>query len=344
MDLTSVKRILVIRLSSFGDLVLTQPVFANLKAACPDASVELLVREKYAPLFEPGPCTGGADVVHTFEQFRPSQEIFGLLFDLHGNWRSRQVRRQIRAGRVFVYPKQRVARMARVWLKRFSPFRLRPTLELYFDVLRQAGIPILTSEPNWRVHESARQEAGKYLTNQKAGQGDFLVGLGPGARWETKRWSAERFIETGRLLNRARPARFVLFGSKGEEQLLRQIAAELPDPKPLIISDAPLGLLPALLAELRLFISNDSGLMHLAVAVGTPTIGIFGPTHPALGFAPTGKHTRTLHHPVWCSPCSLHGSKPCFRSRRFCLEGITPEQVVRVADALLNQKVATVLR
>jgi ADP-heptose:LPS heptosyltransferase len=76
------------------------------------------------------------------------------------------------------------------------------------------------------------------------------------------------------------------------------------------------------LAACDAFIASDSGLMHLAAAVDVPTVGLFGPTHPSLGFAPSGNHTVAFHAGTWCSPCHRHGSAPCFRERRFCFDGL----------------------
>jgi len=71
-------------------------------------------------------------------------------------------------------------------------------------------------------------------------------------------------------------------------------------------------------------------------ALGVPTLGLFGPTHPVLGFAPLGEKSKALSLDLYCSPCSLHGKAPCFRSRRFCLEDLSPGRVFEETNSVLK--------
>jgi ADP-heptose:LPS heptosyltransferase len=90
------------------------------------------------------------------------------------------------------------------------------------------------------------------------------------------------------------------------------------------------------LAACSAFLSSDSGLMHLADALGVPTFGLFGPTHPALGFAPAGEKSFAFHAGTWCSPCHRHGSAPCFRDRRYCFSEMDTESIARTVTTTIN--------
>jgi histidinol-phosphate phosphatase family protein len=90
-------------------------------------------------------------------------------------------------------------------------------------------------------------------------------------------------------------------------------------------------------ANADLVVANDSGLMHLASAVGTPVVAVFGPTHPSLGFAPQGQFDRVADVDEYCRPCSLHGKKPCFRDKHHCFERISPDRVAAEASEMLAQ-------
>ena len=82
---------------------------------------------------------------------------------------------------------------------------------------------------------------------------------------------------------------------------------------------------------LKVFISNDSGPMHIACALGVPTVGIFGPTTKELGFFPYGRNNSVVQVPLSCRPCALHGSKKCPRGHFLCMKLITVDMVFNAA-------------
>jgi ADP-heptose:LPS heptosyltransferase len=94
--------------------------------------------------------------------------------------------------------------------------------------------------------------------------------------------------------------------------------------------------LAALLKRARVVIANDSGPAHLAAAVGTPVVALFGPTHEAFGFVPCGPAVRVISRDLPCRPCSVHGGTRCPRGRRACLDDIAPAEVLAAARGLLR--------
>jgi len=101
----------------------------------------------------------------------------------------------------------------------------------------------------------------------------------------------------------------------------------------------PIVRLADMIAMARVTIANDSGVTHLSSAVGTPVVAVFGPTHPALGFAPRGLFDRVVEIDEACRPCSLHGRTPCYRDSRYCFDRVTPEMVCEVAAEQLELQV-----
>ena len=89
----------------------------------------------------------------------------------------------------------------------------------------------------------------------------------------------------------------------------------------------------AAIARMRCLVTNDSGPMHIAGALGVPFVAVFGPTHPDLGFVPGYPSGHILHSGAFCSPCSVHGARPCRMKRRFCMDDITWEMVIRELDS-----------
>jgi ADP-heptose:LPS heptosyltransferase len=91
----------------------------------------------------------------------------------------------------------------------------------------------------------------------------------------------------------------------------------------------------AVISRCDLFLTNDSGPLHLATALDVPVVAIFGPTHPTLGFWPLGDEDIALTADLDCSPCTLHGKRKCSRGWS-CLEGIRAEDVVRASFKILD--------
>lgn len=160
-----------------------------------------------------------------------------------------------------------------------------------------------------------------------------LIGLHPGARPPARRWPPDYFAAVADHFARRHSARIILTGGPGEEPLVRAVADRM-ETRPLDLSgQTSLGGLAALINELDLFISNDTGPAHLANAVDTPSITIFGPAD-YLRWAPLDRRRHpTVRRPVECSPC---GHWECPIDHR-CLRWIAPQTVIETAEILLLQ-------
>lgn len=325
--------VLVVRFSSLGDVVLITPVLAGIRNRDPGERVVVLTRAAYAPLFAADP---RVDALWTWEETGPSlpalrrrvrRARFDRVIDLHGSLRSRLATLGT-AGRITRIDKQTLRRsglVARPPLKRRRA--LRPVTERYLEA---AGLP--GADPTPRLEPGAEAlEAGRAWRLGLAGGGEGrVVALLPGARHPAKRWPLTRWVELADRLREKGIRPVVIPPPEGLSGPLPPAWSDLESGRPL---DDPLSLAGAL-AAVDGVVANDSGPMHLAAAVGTPTVGLFGPTSPELGFSPVGAHTRTLHLGLFCSPCSRHGSRPCWRSRRSCLEDLPPQAVLQALGDL----------
>jgi heptosyltransferase-2 len=159
-----------------------------------------------------------------------------------------------------------------------------------------------------------------------------MVGVSPGAAYgSAKRWLPERFAEAAARVARARQASIALFGSKDERALCEQVAALLVDvPVTNYAGQTTLAQFIDLAARCEIFLTNDSGAMHIASALGVPTVAIFGATDD-LATGPTGPHAVVVRHPVDCSPCLL---RECPIDHR-CMTGVSSERVAGEALHLL---------
>jgi heptosyltransferase-2 len=158
----------------------------------------------------------------------------------------------------------------------------------------------------------------------------FMV-LNPGAAYgSAKRWDEDRFADSARVLAKELRLRLAIIGSEAERPIAEQIRARLKPGTAVLNGKTTLEVLIGVLAESSLLITNDSGPMHIAAALGVPTVAVFGSTDDKVT-GPYGERTRIVKHPVECSPCLL---RECPIDHR-CMTGVTVDDVCRAARHLM---------
>ena len=190
---------------------------------------------------------------------------------------------------------------------------------------------------NLNIPEEVRQKAAQ-LVPVPAG-GVPLIGIQPAAGRRIKEWDPVRFAEVGAELARARNASVVIIGSQGDQPVVDAVRAAWPADVPVSVLPADLDLvvLAAVLERLTLLITGDTGPMHLAAAVGTPVLAIFGPSLPSR-YAPLSARSKIVRIDIHCSPCNLMRRPPerCLGRVPECLAGITTADVLRAAGEMLD--------
>jgi heptosyltransferase-2 len=157
--------------------------------------------------------------------------------------------------------------------------------------------------------------------------GEPVFAVVPAAAWPTKEWSEQRTRElAGRLVSEG--ARVLLVSTSSERQRLSDLSGWAERESQAHWFTDRLPAIPALLARCRAAVTPDSGLMHLAAAVGTPVVALFGSTSPELGFAPAGTGHREINLGLPCQPCALHGRRECPLGHQDCMGGIAPDRVL----------------
>jgi heptosyltransferase-2 len=200
------------------------------------------------------------------------------------------------------------------------------------ELLRR--LDILTALPavddfHLPMKPAARQAARDRLGTLGKGP---IVGLNPGAAFGTaKRWMPERYIELGRRLRDARGAAIVLFGSAAERDLAAMLARQIGAGAISTAGETTLGGFLELAAGCDLFVTNDTGTMHVAAAAGVAVLAVFGSTDER-ATAPLGPRVRVLKHPVSCSPCLL---RHCPVDHR-CMRAITVDEVFEASCQILD--------
>ncbi|MDP3091310.1 MAG: glycosyltransferase family 9 protein [Nitrospira sp.] len=326
------KRILLIKPSSLGDIVHAMPVVAAFKQRWPSAHLTWLVKRQWSEIVQR---IEGVDAVWAVDPSLGSwvgqamalrAQRFDLVVDLQGLLRSALVGRMTGCA-------QRVGfangREGSPWL--YSQRVAVPTPEMhavdrYLLMAAAVGAPV-ENEPQFRFRLLSQDvTALRELFRRKGIDLDApWVAMNVSARWQTKRWPAASFAAVATQLAARGIGPLVVIGGPDEREasgLMRSLTA---CPVVDLTGETPIGLLPALLSKACVLITNDSGPMHVAAAVGRPVVSIFGPTS-AVRTGPYGAGHTVLTHDLPCRPCF---SRVCRNAVPMeCLESITPEQVV----------------
>lgn len=321
-NLPSKARILLIRLRSMGDcLLLTSPIRA-LKEEFPDFRVSVLVESRFAGCFDGNPDIDEVlSISRKKEALRLAMRRFDLVVNLHGGPTS------------FAY-----ALLARGPHIGFDQFQYK---KLYRGLLPAPDPKLHSVEATMAAFQwlgVQRQDApplrfesqpGRLGQMQDALRSPYAV-IHPAALMDTKRWEARRFAELARSL-RDRGLSPVLTCGPGEESTVAEVAGHMTSPQIL------LGLRIPELAELirgaKLYVGNDSGPMHLAAAVGTPILALWG-SSDSKRWRPWSADHVVVQNPFECNPCP--GYRCLVAPTPLCIESVTIEQAVGAAEQLLK--------
>jgi len=320
-----------------GDLILTTPLLRALRTRHPAAHLTLVTRAEYAPLFANNPRVNEVIAWEPSSGLRAlarrlRRERFTHRLDLHGSLRSRALRLLV-GGRWGSFPKHRAARAALIRFKRDLYRDRRPVALRYFDAARGLDPAPDDRPPEVFLHTGALQAADAFLADRGLGRQRTLVAVAPGAAQATKRWPERHWVALVRaLIDSGRDV--VVVGGPEEGDLANRVAR---GGAPRAASAAGLFDMQgtgALLRRSRAALSGDTGVGHLATAVGTPVVILMGPTVGAFGFRPYNARSTVLERKLSCRPCSSHGGDRCPLGHHNCLETILPGEVLEALRRL----------
>ena len=316
--------ILLVRFSSIGDVILTTPLVRALRRRHPEAALTFVTKRALVPLVSENPhltrvvaLEPDEPVRHLADRLRPLAPTHGL--DLHGSLRSRALRLLL-PGRWSGYRKRKLARGWLISTKLDWYGRALPVPERYFEAARDLDVGPDGGPPEFAIAPTPRARVDEWLAAEGLG-GSAVAVFAPGAAHATKRWPAAHWAAlAGRLA--ARGLTPLIVGGA----LDRGLASRIEGVRSVagVFSLQETG---ALLARARVVVSGDTGVMHMATAVGAPVVALFGPTVRQFGFLPYRARAEVLERPLDCRPCSAMGSGRCPMGHHACLEDITPAEV-----------------
>lgn len=342
-------KILVIKLRAIGDVVLSTAVLPNLRNAYHDSEIHFLVESSGREVVEDNPYIDRIIVLerHKWEDlsFRARcrenlrfmkqlrAEKYDVVFDLFGNPRSALLtwitgaRHRVGfsfRGRKIAYNHRVEPRGDRVHEVAFN-----------LDALISFGLPIRDESISFFIKQSDRQAVEKWF-HEEGLDNSFVVGLHTWGSWSAKRWGFEKFAGLADRLMASSHARIVLLWGPGEKEYAERVQ-ELAKNQLILAPPTTLKELGALLSLCQLVVANDSGPMHISAAVGTPTVGIFGPTNWRLQ-GPYGRRNRAVYHKnLTCLGCN---KLEC--AQRTCMEELEVDEVYRVISTIVDESIEKV--
>lgn len=342
-----VRKIAIFQTSFIGDSVLTTPLVKKTAKLFPDSKIVVITRPQ------------------TDEIFRPMKEVSEVILNdkkgwnkLAGIWKTAQAIKK--AGVDIILVPHRSFRSALIaWLSGvpvrigftssegwFLYTKTVPFSWMIHDAERNLSLlqgivkeKFTAEKLNMRYTPSAEENVARLMKDFNL-EGKTLVGIHAGSAWPTKCWPMDYFVKLISRLQTEMGVKVVLVGGGKKDADLGEKICQLSEGHAAnLCGKTSLSDLMALMEHFKLFITNDSGPMHIATAFDVPTLAIFGPTTRELGFFPYGEGHRVLEvENLPCRPCALHGGKKCPLGHFKCMRDILPERAFENAKEMLEKQ------
>ena len=325
-----IEKILVFSFSFIGDAVLSTAVISPLRQHFPDAKITFLV--------------GG----HAFDLLAADPQIDQVLvydnLGEHAGWRGKiRLIQFLRRERFDLVVDLRDSVWSRFVGGKHWNMRLRRgnihAVTRYLDVLQRRGLDVDGARPQLQFTASRLTKRDAFLTENGVNRRQGLIGIHPGGNWVYKLWGPESFAQIADRLCEKWNVQVLLFAGPNERQLQARVA-DLMCQQPICVKADDLCQIAGLIAACDFYIGNDTGPMHIAVAVGTPVIAIFGSTnHHRSGPYGEGHVIVQSGVELGCNPCHP-GKRPggCRKGNCAVIEAVTVEQVFNAAEYLKHKK------
>lgn len=341
------KKILITRTDRLGDVLLSTPVFKAVRDAYPKSHIAVMVRPYTRECVDGNPYI---DEVLVYDKRGQHKSLFSsLIFALNLKKRSFDTA-------IILHPTNRANLVTflagipeRIGYNRKMGFFLtkkiphkketgrKHELEYTLDIVKAMGIKPKDTEIYMPIREDVQNRIDRTFSSCGILPKDKLVAMHPSSSCLSKKWNIERFAKVADTLIKEDKVKIILVGGPDGKIDAEKTKRYMKEPVIDFSGKTTIPDLAALLKKCSLFISNDSGPVHVAAAVGTPVISIFGRSDAGLGpirWGPTGRYDIILHKDIGCTSCLAHNCKKGF----LCLNAVTEDDVIKNAKLILNRK------
>ena len=318
------KKILVFSFSFIGDAVLSTSVIQPLRRHFSDAHITFLVGPRALDLLATDP---NIDAVLVYDNCGE-----------HAGWKGRlRLIQALRCDKFDLVVNLRDSLTARcIGAEHWGMVRgesNRHAVTRYLEVLQRHGIDTTDAHPHLQLTEAEQTMAHCFLSEAGITAEPLLIGIHPGGNWEYKLWDVEKYALVANALCKEQNAAILLFAGPNERELQTQVS-EMMDVPPILVQTENLRHLAALISTCDVYIGNDTGPMHIAAAVDTPVVALFGSTNP-IRSGPYGEKRTVVQSGIelGCNPCHP-GRHPggCGAGSCEVIAGITVEQVLAAVE------------
>lgn len=328
-------KILVIRFSSFGDVLLTSPVLKKIKQVYPNAKIDFLVYDVFSEAITDN---SNLEKVHIFSKKNSKdfeyinklieilkKEKYDYIIDLHSKLLSRYIGKKLKT-KYIRYSKRKWWKSIFVKLKLIRYKADAPIVIQYFKPLKKLGIFYENEKVEFFFNLPIEDNLNKkYNLNE-----DYVV-LAPGASKNTKKWVY--FNELADLIQKNMNLKIYIIGGKEDFGVVKENENIIDLSGKLSYKESGV-----LLKYAKFSVTNDSGPFHISVGVGTKTFVFFGPTDP--GMFIFGENEIILSSNQQCSPCSLHGDDKCPKKHFNCMKLFEAEKVFKIIKEKINENIS----
>lgn len=337
-----IKRILVVNLGGIGDILLSTPALKALRRLYPNTHIALLTIPRSRGI------VGRLSYINEIFVYETGwKKSLGLIFALRRRKFDMMINMRTLAtlgGTIKIWllffmlrPKYKVGRDTKgkgFFLNVKVPetyIGTKHDIEYNMDIIKMLGGSAEDKKVELNLTKEDMEFADNFLKSHAVQDSDIIVGISPGAPWPTKRWPLENFAKVIDFLSKS-GYKIIIMGSKEEKYLEDKFKQVKGLDYISAIGETDIGQFAALIKKCAIHITNDTGAMHIAIAVGTPVVAIFGPSHIER-FDPRNISDRAvvLYKRVECSPCN---KKICDSMK--CLKSILPEEVIEASLKLLK--------
>lgn len=340
-----VSRLLLVRRSGLGDVIVSMPALVALRRAYPDAYIAWLVETRFADLVRGHECLDEVIAINRHSLRNPSGWLaetrrvgrlvrdreFDIAVDLQGRQKSALMCYLSGAPRRVGFQNEFLGFPGIPMINEVVPFDpSTPAVERSLAMASYLGAEPEPVEFRYPLLPEAVGWAEGFLEAWGLGQTPLFAFI-LGASRPNKCWPVGHFAELAGMIRGEGLGEVVLLGGKGERERAHDLQELLGEAAPSAVGMTNLPQLAALLARCRLAVAGDTGALHLAVALGKPVVGLYGPTSPRLT-GPWGPRATVLWDNLFCGPCVRHPTCDDYH----CMSGLTPSRVMSAVRELLR--------
>ncbi|MDA3883591.1 MAG: lipopolysaccharide heptosyltransferase II [Bacteroidales bacterium] len=343
----NISNIVIFRLSSIGDIILTSALVRCLRSTYPDAKIDFVVKRQFKHITELMP---EIDTIHTFNSDGGFSELLSLrtklaskkydvMLDIHKNWRSAFIRNTIGARRVYTFNKHTFKRYLMIRFKIDAYNIVRPVYLRFVDAAQKLGVVYDDKKTGLAIPAETQKHVDNYLEDHGIKPHKPLVVLCPGASFYNKEWQKEKFLELAQIIITQKNMQVVLLGGSKEQETCTYIATTINQKILSVAGQFNLKESAALLNRAQATVANDTGMLHMSEALKVPVVGIYGPTVRQFGYFPVLAKSKVARVELACRPCTKMGMNTCPKETFDCTQKISVSSVYSQLCSILDSPV-----